>query len=103
VGDRLRRARPLAGTLVGEGAAVRRPSLPPAPSLPPHTRPPGREGGGKSKKFLLLQPPSSPWAGGREGGEEGRGGEGRAAAQSPHSSTYFGVKLAVLLLLATFA
>src|SRR6185295_13665171 len=57
--------------------ALRRPLTSPTPPLPPHSQPPGR--GGALKK-QSKQSPSSPRVGGREVGEEGRGGEGSGGA-----------------------
>src|SRR6185295_11441706 len=52
-------------------------------SLPPHTQPPGERGLEKAR-ISSFQSPSSPRAGGREAGEEGRGGEGpRRRGYSP--------------------
>src|SRR6185295_17265223 len=46
----------------------------PTPPLPPHAQPPGEEGLFKNKS---KQSPPLPRVGGREVGEEGRGGEGK--------------------------
>src|SRR6185295_11436374 len=49
------------------------PLTPPSPSLPPHTRPPGERGLEKAASFVVSLLARE---GGREAGEEGRGGEG---------------------------
>src|SRR6185295_4233363 len=55
------------------------PLTPPCPLSPTALPPPGERG--LEKQFLLLQSPSSPWVGGCEVGEEGRGGEGLGGAE----------------------
>ena len=67
------------------------PLTPPSPSLPPHSLPPGERG---FKKADFNQSPSSPWAGGCEVGEEGRGGEG------PGGGLRLGVLLTLLVVTA---